>query len=163
RDIRPLPVVRTNGARLVNTENTVASARQLVAELDEETTRALLQDVPAAYHTQINDALLTALAQAFAGWTREPRLLLDLEGHGREEVDGADLSRTVGWLTAIYPVVLELERRDRPPGDALKSIKEQLRAVPRKGLGYGLLRYLGDEATAAALAALPAPQVAFNY
>jgi non-ribosomal peptide synthase protein (TIGR01720 family) len=78
-------------------------------------------------------------------------------------MEGIDLSRTVGWLTAIHPVVLELDRKDRDPGEALKSIKEQLRAVPRKGLGFGLLRYLGDEATVAALAALPAPQVAFNY
>jgi amino acid adenylation domain-containing protein/non-ribosomal peptide synthase protein (TIGR01720 family) len=158
RDIPPLPVAWTGG------ENTVASARRLVAELDEETTRALLQDVPAAYRTQINDVLLTSLAQAFAGWTGAERLLVDLEGHGREELfDGVDLSRTVGWLTAIYPVVLELDRRERNPGERLKSVKEQLRQIPRKGLGHGILGYLGDEATAAALRALPAPQVAFNY
>jgi non-ribosomal peptide synthase protein (TIGR01720 family) len=138
-----------------------------VAELDEEATRALLQEVPAAYHTRINDALLTALVQAFAGWTGAPRLLLDLEGHGRDEGvfaggEGIDLSRTMGWLTAIYPAVLELDRRGRDPGEALKSVKEQLRAVPRGGLGYGALRHLGGEA-GAALRALPAPQVAFNY
>jgi amino acid adenylation domain-containing protein/non-ribosomal peptide synthase protein (TIGR01720 family) len=143
REVRPLPVDREEGA------NSVASARRVMTELDEEETRALLQDVPPVYGTRINDALLTALVQAFAGWTGEPRLLVDLEGHGREDhlFDGADLSRTVGWLTAIHPVLLELAPGAADPGAALKAVREQLRAVPRGGLGFGL----------------PAAQVAFNY
>ena len=90
-------------------------------------------------------------------------MLLDLEGHGREEGlvvwRDVDLTRTVGWFTSLYPVrldpgLLDLEEAlsgGPALGRALKTIKEQLRAVPGKGLGYGLLRYLNDE-TAAELA-----------
>ena len=74
-------------------------------------------------------------------------MLVDLEGHGREEVvDGCDLSRTVGWFTTIFPVLLELSNSSGP-GETLKSIKEQLRRVPNRGIGYGLLRYLRAEGT----------------
>ncbi len=141
--------------------NTRASARTLAVSLDEEETRALLQEVPAAYRTQINDVLLTALAAAFSAWTGERSLLVELEGHGREEdlFPGVDLSRTVGWFTAAFPVRLPLASPDIP-GDSLKRVKEALRAVPHKGIGYGLLRYMtGDDE----LAAAAAPQVSFNY
>jgi non-ribosomal peptide synthase protein (TIGR01720 family) len=139
--------------------------------------------VPAAYRTRIDDVLLTALTQACAPWTGTSALLVDLEGHGREPLfEDVDLSRTVGWFTAMFPVVLDLDHnrdrdRDRThapssagsgpasgPEAALKAINEQLRHVPGRGLGYGLLRYLcrdGDVATA--LRALPRPEVSFNY
>ena len=87
-----------------------------------------------------------------------------MEGHGREDVfEGVDLSRTVGWFTALMPLVLSLP--DNPePGEALKSIKEQLRRVPQHGLSFGLLRYLSQDSTIVeALAALPQPEISFNY
>ena len=145
-------------------ENTMASAREVVAQLDVDETRALLSEVPEVYHTQINDVLLTALAQAFERWTGEPALLVDLEGHGREDLfDDVDLSRSVGWYTTMFPVLLDLRQAD-DPGAALKAIKEQLRAVPRRGIGYGVLRYLSEaEEIAAPLRALPGAQVSFNY
>jgi non-ribosomal peptide synthase protein (TIGR01720 family) len=132
--------------------------------LDEEETRALLQDVPAAYGTEINDVLLTALAQSLERWTGAPELLVDLEGHGREDLfDDVDLSRTVGWFTTIYPVRLDL-RALYGPGEALKAVKEQLRRIPRRGIGYGLLRYLSTgEAVQTRLGALPRPEISFNY
>src|SRR5262249_34966103 len=103
--VRPLPLDRARG------ENTAASARDVVVELDPEETRALLQEVSATYHSRINDALLTALLEAFADWRGEPRLLVDLEGHGREDLfEGTDVSRTVGWFTTLFPVLLELDR-----------------------------------------------------
>ncbi|HKH47030.1 MAG TPA: amino acid adenylation domain-containing protein, partial [Thermoanaerobaculia bacterium] len=136
RSVRPLPLDRPEG----RAANTVASARRLLVELDEEETRALLEDVPAVYNTRLEDALLTALVQAFAVWTGEPRLLVDVEGSGRDGFGGADLSRTVGWLAPLYPVLLELDRRERDPGAMLKAVKEQLRAVPRGGWSYGALR-----------------------
>ena len=103
--------------------------------------------------------LLTALVRALAGWTGSPRLLVDLEGHGREPLfDDLDLSRTVGWFTSLYPVVLEAG--DAGPGDALVSAKERLRAVPGRGIGYGLLRY-GEAADL--LAAAPGAEILFNY
>jgi amino acid adenylation domain-containing protein/non-ribosomal peptide synthase protein (TIGR01720 family) len=132
-------------------------------ELGAGATRALLKEAPEVYRTQVNDLLLAALARTFAAWSGEGTLLVDLEGHGREEIfPGVDLSRTVGWFTTLFPVALAL-----PPGagprEAIRTVKESLRAVPRRGLGYGLLRYLAGPETGERLAALPAPQVSFNY
>ena len=144
-------------------ENTVASARRLASHLDEQRTEALLRDVPAVYHTQINDVLLAALLEAFQTWTGRDRLFLDLEGHGREELfPDVDVSRTVGWFTSLYPVLL----RTTPgagSGELLKSVKEQLRAVPRQGVGYGVLRYLGAGPVRETLRHSPRPEIAFNY
>jgi non-ribosomal peptide synthase protein (TIGR01720 family) len=158
RGIAKLPVDFPDGA------NTEASMRSVRASLDAEETRALLQDVPAAYGTEINDALLAALAQVLAWWTGSEILLVDLEGHGREDIfEEIDLSRTVGWFTAIYPVRLELRGDDRP-GEMLKTVKEQLRRVPNRGIGYGLLRYLSDEVEIRKqLRAQPRAEVVFNY
>ncbi len=153
-----LPVDYSGGA------NTEASARSVTVSLSVEETRALLQEAPEAYHTQINDLLLTALTTAMAEWTGERALLVDLEGHGREDIfDDVDLSRTVGWFTTIYPALLRLEKTSSL-GESLKSVKEQLRAIPQRGLGYGLLRYLsGDEEIAETLRRLPQAEVSFNY
>jgi len=124
---------RSLARRLFWGENTVAAANTVSVSLNQKETQALLQ-VPKAYNTQINDVLLTALVQAFAEWTGE-RTLLDQEGHGREDVFDVDLSRTIGWFTTIFPVVLELEEASHP-SDALKAVKDQLR-IPNRGLGYG--------------------------
>jgi amino acid adenylation domain-containing protein/non-ribosomal peptide synthase protein (TIGR01720 family) len=144
--------------------NTIASSATVQVSLSVEHTQALLHEVPAAYHTQINEVLLTALVMTFATWTEQPRLLIDLEGHGREDViEGMDLSRTVGWFTTIFPVLLDIEQATTP-GDALERVKEQLRQIPHKGLGYGLLRYLSQDARLSdRLTTLPEAQIAFNY
>ena len=138
--------------------NTAGHVHLVKLALTTEETRALLQEVPEVYHTEINDVLLTALVQAFAGWTGQQRLLVGLEGHGREELFGEiDVSRTVGWFTSLFPVLLEVEGAG-DPGAALKQVKEQLRAVPHRGVGYGVLRHLGG-------IDVPAPEVevSFNY
>ena len=135
------------------------------SELDEEETRALLQEVPAAYRTQVNDVLLCALAEAVGGWTGGPRIRLALEGHGREEEigDGVDLTRTVGWFTSLYPVVLDLAGA-AGPGERLRAVKEQLRAVPARGIGLRRAALPAPDAEVrAALAALPEPEILFNY
>jgi amino acid adenylation domain-containing protein/non-ribosomal peptide synthase protein (TIGR01720 family) len=157
RDVGELSVDRAG-------DNTVGSGRSLSVFLTAEETRLLLQEVPRAYRTQINDVLLAALAQALSEWTGEKRVLVDLEGHGREEiVEGCDLSRTVGWFTTIFPVLLEVSNSSAP-GETLKSVKEQLRRVPNRGIGYGLLRYRrGDETISTQLEKLPQAQVSFNY
>jgi len=145
-----------------------------------ELTVALLTTVPAAFHAGVQDILLAGLATAVARW-RQRRgqdlgpVLVDVEGHGRVLASGpggndVDLSRTVGWFTAIYPVRLdpataspaEVAAGGAVAEQVVKRVKEQLRAVPGDGLGYGLLRYLNPE-TAPVLAALPAPQIGFNY
>ncbi len=156
--ITPLPVDYVKGT------NTKASARNVSVSLNKEETRALLQEVPKAYHTQINDILLTALVEVLANWTQSNSVIINLEGHGREEIwPDVDLSRTVGWFTTIFPVLLKLEAPDNL-GDAIKSIKEQIHAIPNRGIGYGLLRYLSDDAQiVSSLKTLPISEVSFNY
>jgi non-ribosomal peptide synthase protein (TIGR01720 family) len=144
--------------------NIVAHAKTISFTLNEEQTRLLLQEVPQAYNTQINDILLTALVQAFGRWTGSYKLLLDMEGHGRENViESLNLSRTVGWFTSIYPVFLTLENLDHL-GECLKSIKEQLRQIPNRGFDYGIGYYLNSDLTIQSqLKNYPKAQVSFNY
>jgi amino acid adenylation domain-containing protein/non-ribosomal peptide synthase protein (TIGR01720 family) len=154
--VAPLPV--SSG------ENLEADADSVSVELTADETTALLQEVPAAYQTQINDVLLTALAMTLQRSTGGGSFLIELEGHGREDIcDNLDLSRTIGWFTSLFPLRLELA-----PGtgteSALKSIKEQIRKVPDRGLTYGLLRYCtGDPILRANLANGEQPQLLFNY
>jgi non-ribosomal peptide synthase protein (TIGR01720 family) len=158
-EVGRLPVDHAGG------ENRVSSSSSVEVSLDGEETRRLLQEVPSAYRTQINDVLLTALGEALSGWTGGGPVVVDLEGHGREEevIGGVDLSRTVGWFTSLFPVLLDVDERG-DPGRSLRSVKERLRSVPGKGLGYGLLRYLGpDGEVSRRLAALPEAEVSFNY
>ena len=152
------------------------TAGLLTVELSADTTRALLTSVPAAFHAGVNDVMLTALAAAVTEWRRArgsyaTDLLVDVEGHGRD-IDGEelDLSRTVGWLTRLHPVRLDIGRVDHREltaggpvlGRSVKRIKEQLRAVPQNGLGHGLLRYL-DPDSAPQLARGARAQLLFNY
>jgi non-ribosomal peptide synthase protein (TIGR01720 family) len=144
--------------------NTVGSSLSISVALSPQETDALLHEVPQTYHTQINDVLLMALAQALLPAGEARGLLVDLEGHGREDLlPELDLSRTVGWFTSTFPAVLHLPE-GRDPGAALRAVKEQLRAIPRQGIGYGLLRYLAaDESIAAQLRAVPQAAISFNY
>ncbi|MEU9885449.1 amino acid adenylation domain-containing protein [Sphaerisporangium sp. NPDC051011] len=142
-------------------DNTVGGSRTVCASLSAEATEALLRDVPKAYRTQINDVLLTALGRVVRDWTGSGTMLVALEGHGREELfDDVDLSRTVGWFTSLFPVVLSTPW-DEGWGAALKSVKEQLRSVPRNGIGYGALRYLGGDRDVRNGGR--EPEISFNY
>jgi amino acid adenylation domain-containing protein/non-ribosomal peptide synthase protein (TIGR01720 family) len=145
-------------------DNMVASERTVSVELSVEETQALLQEVPATYRTQINDVLLTAIAQSFARWTGARSLLVELEGHGREDIfNDVNLSRTVGWFTTHFPVLLDIGEASNPV-EALKAVKEQLRGIPNRGIGYGVLRYLNENRELTEqLQALPQPEVKFNY
>ncbi|MFD1832207.1 amino acid adenylation domain-containing protein, partial [Streptomyces desertarenae] len=159
---------------LDRTRDTAATSAVLSGELPESVTAALLGPAPAAFRAGVNDLLLTAFALAVNHWRGEEGepVLVDLEGHGRAEdlVPGADLSRTVGWFTSVYPVRLaagavtaaELAGRGPAVGDAIKRVKEQLRAVPDEGLGYGLLRHLNPE-TSRRLAHGARARFGFNY
>ncbi|MFJ9041559.1 amino acid adenylation domain-containing protein [Streptomyces sp. NPDC102406] len=150
------------------------SAGRLRIELPAETTAALLTRAPVAFHAEINEVLLTGLALALADRARRTgsattRTLIELEGHGREPLAGdADLSRTVGWFTSVYPVGLDVGAPDSARDDAdalataLKQVKTTLRALPDHGIGHGLLRHLNPQ-TAAVLARTPVPQLGFNY
>ncbi|WP_433655166.1 amino acid adenylation domain-containing protein [Nocardia sp. CA-128927] len=141
--------------------NTVQTVRSTSSSLSPESTEALLREVPHTYRTQINDVLLSALGQVLSEWSGGDRVLLALEGHGRADLfDDVDTSRTVGWFTTLFPVVLTIDTA-AGWGSVLKSAKEQLRAIPNHGLGYGALRYLGG--AAGDLGRGPVPEVGFNY
>jgi non-ribosomal peptide synthase protein (TIGR01720 family) len=154
--------------------DTARTARHLSLTLPSALTGPLLTQVPALYHGRINDVLLTGFALALAGWRqRQGRgnataVLFELEGHGREDIfAGVDLSRTVGWFTSLFPVRLDPGAIDQALagprlGQALKRVKEQLRALPDNGLGYGLLRFMNPE-TAPQLKEYSSPQIGFNY
>lgn len=163
--IQPLPVDEPANIG----QDRLATVKTVTCRLSAAETQALLHDVPTVYHTRINDLLLTALAQSLVAWQQSrqgapassPTLLLDLERHGREALDESlDLSRTVGWFTALFPVALQVTSTE--PGALIKSIKEQLRQIPHNGIGYGILRYLNPE-TAQWLGALPKAELIFNY
>ncbi|MGH3622326.1 MAG: amino acid adenylation domain-containing protein, partial [Sciscionella sp.] len=147
--------------------NTEGSTREYTARLDGANTDALLHHVPDVYRTQVNDVLLAALGRVLADWTGRDATLVALEGHGRADVlEDVDLSRTVGWFTTCFPVALAVGVDEdcgtglKSVGSVLKSVKEQLRAIPHRGLSYDALRYLG---TSGALDDDPVPQVCFNY
>ncbi|MFI9644796.1 amino acid adenylation domain-containing protein [Streptomyces sp. NPDC052040] len=157
-------------------QDTHATAGRVTVELSAEQTAELLTTVPAAFHAEVDEVLLTGLALAVADRLRRhgtpaAPTLVELEGHGREPIPGEpDLSRTVGWFTSVYPVALDLGDLDWSEvadagascGRALKRVKEQLRAVPGHGLGHGLLRHINPQ-TARVLSRQPVPQIGFNY
>ncbi|MBF8739591.1 non-ribosomal peptide synthase/polyketide synthase [Pseudomonas guariconensis] len=151
-----LPVDNPRGRNLVGTK---AEAHM---RLDVEATQRLLKTAPAALQAQINDLLLTALSRAVCRWSQADSMLVQLEGHGREDLfDELDLSRTVGWFTSLFP--LHLQPGSGTPGESLRAVREQLAQVPGRGLGYGVLRYLGRAEVREALAGLAQPRITFNY
>ncbi|WP_280367066.1 non-ribosomal peptide synthetase [Nocardia wallacei] len=166
------------GARPLRPDvDVLATVQHVEVPIPVAETEILVTTLPAVFHGGVEDGLLAALAVALTRWRQargvsEESVLLRLEGHGREEdtVAGAELSDTVGWFTSMYPVRLRAAATawDRlcaggdAAGDLVKSIKEQLRALPDKGIGYGLLRYLNPE-TAAVLRQFPDAQIGFNY
>jgi amino acid adenylation domain-containing protein/non-ribosomal peptide synthase protein (TIGR01720 family) len=146
--------------RSTSVPDTEGTAGRLEIALSVEETRALLQRVPSAYNTQINDVLLTALLLGWNRWSGARALYTNLEGHGRETLfEDVDLSRTIGWFTSLFPVFLELPANGADPGAVLKSVKEQLRRIPRRGIGYGIWRYLAD----GLIPDHAEPQLLFNY
>ena len=148
-----LPVDKEGGS------NRESSRQSIVKVFSQEQTKALLSEVSAAYHTQIQEVLLTALVEAIAKWTGKRQLVVQMEGHGREELyEEVDVTRTVGWFTSLYPLYLDATTV-HGVGEVLKAIKEQVRAVPKRGVGYGIWKYLG---TNEALVEREA-EISFNY
>ncbi|WP_275410771.1 non-ribosomal peptide synthetase [Sinosporangium siamense] len=149
--------------------DTAATARRDSWTVSGPEAATLVDTVTAAFHCGVHEVLLAAFAGAVA-LVRGAAVTVEVEGHGRRPVGEADLSRTLGWFTSVHPVRLDAtgidhgEARAGGPaaGRLLKTVKEQVRAFPGDGLGFGLLRHLNPE-TAPVLAALPRPRVAFNY
>jgi non-ribosomal peptide synthase protein (TIGR01720 family) len=143
--------------------DTMADAAQAQARLQPTLTAQLLGPARHAYRTEAGELMLTGLMRALRRWRGIGELAIELEGHGRETdlpgLEGLDLSRTVGWFTCLYPVQLELAPGNDLGAD-IRRVKNSLRAVPGKGLGWGALRYLAADPV---IASAPAPQLVFNY
>ncbi|MGE6738607.1 condensation domain-containing protein, partial [Streptomyces sp. NPDC059900] len=161
------------GRALDPVRDTVAALRREEWVVPVAVARTLLSRTAAVFHCGVHEVLLAALAGAVAQWRPEygAGVLVDIEGHGREALaEGVDLSRTVGWFTGVHPVrvaagdtdLAEAQAGGPAAGALLKAVKEQLQRVPADGLGHGLLRHLNAR-TAPELAALPVPQIGFNY
>ncbi|AUX43561.1 uncharacterized protein SOCE26_050110 [Sorangium cellulosum] len=141
---------------------TIGQSRTIAVQLSTSETTALLRDVGAAYRTEVNDVLLSALTEVLSAWCGVDTVCVELEGHGREQlVDGLDVSRTVGWFTSLFPVWLQAPA-DTAASSLLTSVKEQLRSVPLRGAGHGWLRHLHPDASVRASLSVQAP-VLFNY
>ena len=166
----PDPVI--GSAALDPAVDIVATMGQCRTIVDPDIANTVLATLPDQFHCGADDVLLAGLALAVRRWRDRDTALFTLEGHGRSEtlLPGGDIARTIGWFTSIYPVAIDVTGIDlddafaggRAAGTAIKTVKEQLRAVPDKGIGYGMLRYQHPE-SAAALADAPTPQLSFNY
>ncbi|GAV12354.1 MupA/Atu3671 family FMN-dependent luciferase-like monooxygenase [Paenibacillus sp. NAIST15-1] len=155
---QPLP--RKNALTKRSAMNT---SRVAHLTLSQQETQQLLQEIHHAYNTEINDILLAALGYAVKEWTGSPHLLFDLEGHGREPfVDDLDVTRTVGWFTSVFPVALDMSKSENL-SDQIKRVKENLRRIPGKGLGYGVLKYLTPAEKKCEISFDVQPEIMFNY
>ncbi|KPV60118.1 tyrocidine synthetase [Paenibacillus sp. A3] len=144
-------------------DNLSKDEAQAMFTLPPEETERLLKQVHRAYHTEINDILLTALGLTLKEWINTNRIVIHLEGHGRENVVKAmNTTRTVGWFTSQFPVVLPMEHTD-DLGYQIKSVKEHLRQLPNHGIGYGLLKYIMPRESVPGLTFTQQPDICFNY
>ncbi|RZU53268.1 non-ribosomal peptide synthase protein (TIGR01720 family)/amino acid adenylation domain-containing protein [Krasilnikovia cinnamomea] len=147
----------------------------VTVELPVDVSRVILTTAPATFRARINDVLLAALGLATAKWlgSRDETgpIVVDVEGHGREDIlPGVDLSRTVGWFTTVFPVVLDLAAADWTAvragepvvGRAVRTVREKLRGLPDNGIGYGILRYL-DGPARSRMPRGPQAAIGFNY
>jgi amino acid adenylation domain-containing protein/non-ribosomal peptide synthase protein (TIGR01720 family) len=158
--VHPLPSDMEDLSAQAGGKNLVRNARTVSVQFSKEETDRILRDVHQAYHTQIDDLLLTGLACALNKWTGECNILILTEGHGRESFDETtDVSRTVGWFTSMYPVLLKLPETE-DIGLQIKEIKEILRGIPNKGIGYGILRHIAGDKT---LSRSAWPEISYNY
>jgi amino acid adenylation domain-containing protein/non-ribosomal peptide synthase protein (TIGR01720 family) len=143
--------------------NLQKESEKLTGQLTTQETELLITKANRAFHTEINDLLLTALARAMNRWHGENKTLIALESHGRAGLfENLDITRTVGWFTSIYPVILELPNSDSI-GDQIQFIKASLRKVPNNGIGYGLLKYLTAAKVSTEMSFNLFPQIVFNY
>jgi len=156
-DIKPLPQDKVIKERRIGENN------HMQCKLTKEETEKLLKQVNSAYNTEVNDILLTALALTITEWAGEDSVLVNLEGHGREEIiKEFDISRTVGWFTSLYPIVLNMSG-EQDLAYKIKTVKESMRQIPNKGIGYGILKYMTSSENKGVLRFNLKPEINFNY
>jgi non-ribosomal peptide synthase protein (TIGR01720 family) len=159
--ITPLP--RDFDISTLPGNNKFKNRESLNLRLNSQETGKLLKEVNRAYGTEINDVLLAALGMAVNDWCGSPRVLVSLEGHGRESIiEDINIARTIGWYSTQFPVVLHMEKT-RDLSYSIKAVKEMLRRVPNKGIGYGILKYLTPPEKKAGLVFTHKPGISFNY
>ncbi len=141
----------------------VKDSEVIKLSLCKDETSLLLKDVNRVYKTEMNDILLTALEMTFKNYTGSEKVAVILEGHGREDIfEDLDISRTVGWFTSMFPVILE-PSKNKDIAEHIKSVKVGLRGIPHKGIGYGILKYLTSKENSSTIDWGIKPQVCFNY
>ncbi|MBY8914908.1 amino acid adenylation domain-containing protein [Bacillus sp. YC2] len=146
--------------------NLLKDTGAITIRLTKQETEQLLTEANKAYTTETNDLLLAALGLALNKWTGSDQFKISMEGHGREgHIDDLDISRTIGWFTSIYPVLLDANLPEQTDGSErlgyhIKRTKDMMRRIPYKGAGYGVLKYINKvwEETDSA-----SPEISFNY
>ena len=145
------------------TNNKVYNSNSIEMKISKENTKNLIKDTKKAYNTEINDILLASLGLAIKNWTGENKVLVNLEGHGREEImPNMNITRTVGWFTSAYPVILDCEKSD-DIGYYIKLVKDDLRKIPSRGVGYNILKYITPKEYINDLEFKLKPHISFNY
>ncbi|MCB0747244.1 MAG: amino acid adenylation domain-containing protein, partial [Ignavibacteriae bacterium] len=146
-----------------NGNNTYGSTEDITLSLNQEETKKLLKEIPLVYNVNVNEILLFVLLKVISAWSKSNQHIVELEGHGREDViENIDLSKTVGWFTTVYPVVLEYKNSDLY--SQLNSISRSLSKIPNKGFDFSLLRYLSDKGEILnKIKNITHPQINFNY
>ncbi|MDR6226883.1 non-ribosomal peptide synthetase [Desmospora profundinema] len=157
QEVRPLPADRKRqGTPCFN------DMAMVDFTLGEKETTRLLREKKAAYGAEINDLLLAGWARSVREWTGADRIAVDLEGHGREDLlEGVQVTRTVGWFTASFPVLLDTGGQEWE--SIVSGVKKALNQTPNKGVGYSLLRYLTDADKRGPLTVRLRPEMMFNY
>lgn len=139
-----------------STQTASGQYKNKVVKVDSETTKKLLLEAGKTYKTEINDLLLASLTIAVKEWRNSKYLTIEMEGHGRETIDREiAIDRTVGWFTSVYPIILETKDTVE---ESILETKQTLKQVPNHGIGYGVLRYLGEHSGLEMSAA-----ITFNY
>lgn len=153
-----LPVDNPSGA------NTMSSVDTVTVSIPPDETSKIVRSLPRRFRVEVGDIILAALTRSVARWSGQSSLEVTVTGHGREEIfPGVNLSRTVGWFNTLFPVRLDLASTHTVEG-AVEAIGRQMRQIPNRGLGYGVLRYLSpDTSVRDRLAAIPQPEIQFNY
>jgi len=142
--------------------NRVKDSHTVNIALSSIQTQHLLRKVNQAYHTEINDILLTALGRTMQEWMGTDDILIGMESHGREDLfKNIDIHRTVGWFTSLYPVRLKMPEMQDVKKQIL-SVQKTLQAVPDKGVGYGIIRYLSNTSQTDLIQSVE-PEITFNY
>jgi amino acid adenylation domain-containing protein/non-ribosomal peptide synthase protein (TIGR01720 family) len=144
--------------------NRYGDSRIIVTTLSNNETEVFIKEAPGKFHSQVNEIMISLLVRTLSKWIGSRSLMLELYGHGRESIfNGIDISRTIGWFTTAYPVLLDISQSQTLKQE-IDVITEQLRRIPNHGISYGMLRYLTvNPQVQSVMKEIPTPQINFNY